>query len=519
VKPRFKENRVRRFNDDTAVLSALNQSEKERYLLTVAEAVATFAGANSFGLGRLYELFATAGLGPVERRRIVKGVIADTVPPRARSPRFSEASTRFSLAKDVLAIAVRGHEEDVPGRIPEIVQRFHLSPEQLEALRWWVYWEREVRGTIERGSVLVRAKSAAFVTILGNELSFLAHVLKALVAVRIPPNAVYLSGNPVAFSAASALDRADETDAVILLIGLGTSIRAASTAFKTIGNRFLEELIRDVLPDVSRSRMELRVAVKAARDLRGRYLCALQEDNALLVRDPGWADLAARARSFEREYRVLKGLLEREREKPTTPTKPAKKVVLIKDPKDVLERVVAFGNEDLSSEKKREEWIEGLLALSLHTGRADIRDLPEIHREIRDILTHLSSGDRWAADPEYTSYRDLAIDPKWKLPGLGEFDDEPTEATTWRPLSVDFRWQLRDPLLSEATVVEDLRSGVLIRFRDALKSFSSRKGRLRRRLIAKCPVCGKFLFPQRKQLYCLDGACSGRANEGQRERF
>jgi hypothetical protein len=225
------------------------------------------------------------------------------------------------------------------------------------------------------------------------------------------------------------------------------------------------------------------------------------------------------AQSFEREYRMLKGLLEREGAKPTITTKPAKKIVLITDPKDVIERVVTFGNEDLGSEEKREEWTERLLALSPHTQRVDIRDLPDIHREIRDILTHLSSGDRWAADPQYPSYRSLAIDPKWKLPGLGGFDDEPTEAITWRPLSVDFRWQLRDPLLSEATVVEDLRSGVLIRFRDALKSFSSRRGRLRWRLIAKCPVCGKFLFPQRKQIYCLQGACSARANEGQRERF
>lgn len=472
---------------------------------------------NAFGVGRVYELFAATDADASERRRVVRLLTNRRSVARPVVPAFDVPITSFSLTKDLLALK-RGTQDPVlDAYVRAAVDRFRVKEDQLEALRWWVDGERELQSTIDRGAALRRAKTMKdCLLIFGNELSFFAHVISALASVDIPVESVYLSGSPVAFRIGSARRGIGDTLALKWISGLMSSPQAARLVFADAAIPPLRSVVEAVLGRSGGDRSALDVAVERATDLWTSYVWLVEEDRDPLLRDPTRVEAIETVRRFDKVDGALRRVYERDKGRVARETR-VRQPRRLTAPRKVIERVLAFANGLLSTDRQRGEWTRRLMAISPRTIRADARELPELHREIRDILTHLSSGDRWAADPHYPAYRELASDGKWKLPGLGEFDEEIDEAFTWTPVSTDFRWSYADPFWSEQLVVEDLRSGVLMAFREAMKSFVQvRTRRVTRRLIAKCPVCGKFFMPE-KRVYC-DHRCTNRANDALRAR-
>ena len=162
---------------------------------------------------------------------------------------------------------------------------------------------------------------------------------------------------------------------------------------------------------------------------------------------------------------------------------------------DVIAWAVDFANADLDTLGPEEfrGRCDQLLLLNVYSRRIPWEDLErevlDLHGELRQILADLASGD-----------------PAHRTPP----NDLPALANTARELAVSFQWSRDGELLSEELYPHDVRSGVLIRLRDALMA-SRRHFRLRR-----CVACRRFLLPRRRQLLC-SVPCASQARELRRD--
>jgi hypothetical protein len=127
-------------------------------------------------------------------------------------------------------------------------------------------------------------------------------------------------------------------------------------------------------------------------------------------------------------------------------------------------------------------------------------DLYHLQQEIRGILRDLAGGDPWA---ELKNYKRLASQGEGKQRGLETFEYRPTWASTAAPLAIEFQWWREDRRINELIIPKDLRSGVLIRLRDAIRTAPFQ--------VRKCPVCGRFFSRVKRQLYC-PGSCAANAD-------
>lgn len=161
---------------------------------------------------------------------------------------------------------------------------------------------------------------------------------------------------------------------------------------------------------------------------------------------------------------------------------------------DVISWAVDFANTDLGSLDPEEfrKRCDDLLQLDPYSRNflweQLERDVIELHSELRQILADLASGDR--------AHRTAN-----ELPSL---------ANTARELAVSFQWERDDNEVSEQLYPHDVRSGVLIRLRDALMT-SRRHFRLR-----KCAACHRFFVPRRRQLSC-SATCGIQLREARRD--
>jgi hypothetical protein len=133
-------------------------------------------------------------------------------------------------------------------------------------------------------------------------------------------------------------------------------------------------------------------------------------------------------------------------------------------------------------------------------------ELDCLQQEIRGVLRDLAAGDPWVDTP---SYRRLASQGKWKRKGLDHFEYGATWAFIPEPVAVEFQWWREGAAIDEVIIPRDLRSGVLMRLREAIML------RRRRFRVRKCPVCGSFFLRVKRQLYC-EPPCAARADEALR---
>jgi hypothetical protein len=166
-------------------------------------------------------------------------------------------------------------------------------------------------------------------------------------------------------------------------------------------------------------------------------------------------------------------------------------------PEAVVAWVVKFANCELTtlSAHKRQRLETDILVFSRWISRAPPMGfaLDELQGEIRRILGDLSAGDSWADTP---SYAQLALRTEWKRQGLEQLGTAPTWASTASPIEVDFQWWREGNAIGEQIVPHDLRSGLLMRLREAILH-----GRTHSK-VRRCPVCGRFFLRVKRQLYC-----------------
>lgn len=162
---------------------------------------------------------------------------------------------------------------------------------------------------------------------------------------------------------------------------------------------------------------------------------------------------------------------------------------------DVIAWAVEFSNADLeqlSAEEFRTRCDE-LMLINTYSRKILVeeleREVRELHGELRKMLADLASGDRAHGGTPHD---------------LGAL------AHTARELAISFQWTRHDDQLSEELYPHDVRSGVLIRFRDAIMA-ARRRFRLRR-----CGACDRFFVPRRRQLAC-SGPCATKLRERRRD--
>jgi hypothetical protein len=164
------------------------------------------------------------------------------------------------------------------------------------------------------------------------------------------------------------------------------------------------------------------------------------------------------------------------------------------DPAAVIGWAIDLANTDLATvdRKCRLRLTDEMLLIVQYPSRADasMPALELLRDEIRSILSDLASGDPWA--PEAAQRRGA-----------------PACAHTARELAVSFQWWRNGDGVVEQIYPHDVRSGILLRLRDAIMH------RARHFRVRACLRCFRFFVPVKRQLAC-SRECASRVREARR---
>ncbi len=501
-------------------MASFDQASKRRYFDGLVEILREESEQSLEQLGILYRVFAiTSSDAEVRQRALTTISLQRRSRRQARIPSFASRILQLSFAKDALTVARESRTAEKHRRVERLERRLRLSPEELSLLWKWIRWEDTILKTIKHDLRVSLRRIPYKLFRQAEETGF-------------PVLAFYLSGTRVGLAAVGiprgpAAERQNP-----MLVALGASAAAAWATLSVLPVSEVRDLPAQILSEGIVQDVRLfGASVKEMVALRERYLCYLAEDNKVLIQQSSVPASPPRKRGSVDDqrstaYSPLSALWNRDRSlagaKPLdtgTVKRPTARVNV------VVRTLVDLANEQLvpnnpggespaaqPTDEVRQAWHERLCELSpyareIRYGSYSLRDL---QREIRDILTNLAAKDSWASSKEYAA---LATVQKWREPGLEPFAIG-SSGVGILPLSGSLHWEWdSNGVFEESFAPWDPRSCVVLALREALGS-SDDNAR-----ILKCPVCGKFFVPNRRQRYCVqNGRCKSKATEFLRDR-
>lgn len=495
-------------------LGSFEQASKRRYAEGLAEILCDESEPSPEQLRIVYRVFTLAGSTSEFRRRIVARIFAERRPPRRVTiPSFSSRALQLSFAKDALTVVRESPAAEKHRKVEGLQHRLQLDPEWLFLLWKWIRWEDTILKTIKR-DLRVSPQRIPYKLFRQAEDS------------DFPIEAFHLSGTRVGFAAVGiprgpAAERQNP-----MLVALGASADAVWATLSVLPVSEVRDLPAEILSEGMAADVRLiGSSLKEMRALRERYLRYLAEDNEVLSQRASMAGSPPRGMEAC-EGAPLSALWNRDG--PLGGTKPgeiSRGKQGVSRVNKVVQTLIDLANETVvedepgdkglavqPKEEVREGWHRRLCELSpyareIRYGSYSLRDL---QREVRDILTNLADRDSWASSKEYAA---MAIVQKWKKPGLQRFAiGSPGVSILPLSLSIDWEWDAQGAM-HENFAPWDPRSCVILALRAAL----GRSGDGER--ILKCPVCGEFFVPNRRQRYCLpNGRCKSIATEFLRDR-